>query len=164
MFPAVVFLMARACRQSYGLYKLLITSFTIAMITGNIALDIIQVKADYLTRYCYGDRGTKALINYLRENIRNGDNVIACRDIVFYVDRKLPLLGDDIWYHPDAFIQVLQHPKTKYVIYSIGHNDIRQFFTTLHNPVVNTTLKRNFVKFQIGTYTIWTKKLYNIVG
>ncbi len=133
-----------------------IISLAITLFSSSMALDIIQAKAPYLTRYCYGESGTWELIEYLKKNKGEDGVTLATRDISYYMNE--PLLPDAVWYKPEKFLKKIEDRKVVNVVYSIAHNDIRQFKTTLNNPELKKVLQRDFIKKTIGTYTVWTRK------
>jgi hypothetical protein len=155
-FFVIVLLILKKYAKWYKFKAICIISLIITLISSSFALNIIQAKSNYLTRYCYGESGTWELIRYLRENERDNRITVATRDIAFYVDA--PLLPDAVWYNPDRFLKEIADYQVDNVVYSIGHNDINQFKTTLYNPKVQEKLRKHFIKKKIGTYSVWTRK------
>jgi hypothetical protein len=51
----------------------------------------------------------------------------------------------------------IKNPSVRFVVYSVGHNDIRQFKNVITNPEFMSELKTNFKLQKIGTYDIWER-------
>lgn len=131
----------------------------VLIISTNLSLDAIQCNAGYLVRYCYGDRGTQELINYLNENTKSGDRILATPDIIYYLkDKNIPYLPMHIGHALDSTIKIIKQPSVKFVVYSIGHNDIKQFREVFANLGFISEVKANFIVSQIGSYTIYKRK------
>ena len=58
--------------------------------------------------------------------------------------------------------QILQmdvrDPRVQFVVYSIGHNDIEQFRRIFLQPEFQQTLEKHFVRYTIGSYTLWERQ------
>lgn len=156
LFFVVVLFLLRKYTDWNNLKTTFIISLAITLISSSIALDIIQAKSPYLTRYCYGESGTWELIEYLKKNKGEDGVTVATRDISYYLGE--PLLPDAVWYNPEKFLKKIQDHKVVNVVYSIAHNDIRQFKSTIHKPELKKILQRDFIKKTIGTYTVWTRR------
>ena len=156
LFFIVVLFLLKKYTDWNNLKTTFITSLAITLISSSTAVDIIQAKSPYLTRYCYGEAGTWELIEYLKKNKREDGVTLATRDISYYMNE--PLLPDAVWYKPEKFLKKIEDHKVLNVVYSIAHNDIRQFKKTLYNPRVQEVLQTHFIKREIGTYSVWTRK------
>lgn len=139
-------------------HRLLVMGLGIALISSSLGMNIVQAKAGYLTRFCYGDQGTEEMLGFLKSHVNPGDLVVATRDIVYYVGNDLTFWGDSLWNSEERFNEVIQLPEVKYVIYSVGHHTIKQHLNTFYHPIVRNTLALNFMRSQIGTYAIWSRK------
>ncbi len=156
---AAVFLIVRAYKKGCGFISQAALGLAIMICAANISLSIIQAKADYSTRYCYGEKGTTELIKYLDENTKPGERVLATNDIIYYLrNKKVSYLPIDFWYDRDGVMNALQDPPVEFVVYSIGHNDVRQFREVFSDKKFITELKDKFLPGKIGTYTVWRRK------
>ena len=155
-FVVVVLFFLKKYTDWNNLKTTFIISLAITLISSSMALDIIQAKSPYLTRYCYGEAGTWELIEYLKKNKGEDGVTLATRDISYYMNE--PLLPDAVWYKPEKFLKKIEDYKVVNVVYSIAHNDIRQFKKTLYNPRVQEELQTHFIEREIGTYSVWTRK------
>jgi len=155
-FVVVVLFFLKKYTDWNNLKTTFIISLAITLISSSMALDIIQAKSPYLTRYCYGEAGTWELIEYLKKNKGEDGVTLATRDISYYMNE--PLLPDAVWYKPEIFLKKIEDHKVVNVVYSIAHNDIRQFTKTLYNPKVQEELQTLFIEKEIGTYSVWTRK------
>lgn len=155
-FFVIVLFFLKKYANWYKFKAICIISLIITLISTSFALNIIQAKSNYLTRYCYGESGTWELIEYLKKNKGENGVTVATRDIAYYVNS--PLLPDAVWYNPDEFLKEIEDYQVDNVVYSIGHNDVNQFTTTLYNPKVQEVLQEQFIKKKIGTYTVWARK------
>lgn len=157
----VIFAMIRTYAKKYTATEHILVTLVILILAANLSLNFIQSRAPYLKRYCYGEEGTKDLIKYLQRGLLPGDAVLVTCDIVYYLregGKEIPYFSDDSWYKLDKIKKIIEDPSVKFVVYSIGHNDITQFKEVILNPVFASELERNFVLRQIGTYKVWKRK------
>ncbi len=156
--PAAAALIRRVTQ--WPLRQAVAAALLIGMVTANLALDVRQAKADYLTRYGYGATGTEELIGYLRANVGPGDQLLATRELLFYY-----LPGDfadvpgSVWSDPETFHARLQDPQLRWVVYSIGQHEIGHFRKVFHAPSVRALLEGAFTPTQIGSYTVWERTI-----
>jgi hypothetical protein len=150
---AVMYLVSRRS----GLYRNCVVGLTAALLSLWLAMNIIQAKADYLTRYCYGDRETRQMISFLKSKMAPNDLVLATRDIVYYTNNGTPYWADSVWNSSVKFAETIKRPDVQCVVYGVGHHSISQYRNTFLNPAVIAILKGDYSKSQIGTYTVWTK-------
>lgn len=154
----IIVVTLRVWLKLYDWYRSLVVGLMVVTLSASVAMNVFQAKADYLTRFCYGDQGTEQLLVFLKTHAAQGDVVVACRDIVFYMDNNSPYRSDKLWYSWEQFVRVIQRPEVRYVVYSVGHNSIQQYRATFFHPTVEKTLSSDFLRSQIGTYTIWTRR------
>lgn len=141
-----------------GLYRNCVLGLMATLLSSWLAMNIIQAKADYLTRFCYGDRETKKMISFLKREISPNDVILATRDIVFYVKDELPCWDDSLWKSLIKFKETIERPDVRYVVFSVGHHSIVQYRDIFFHPEVVEKLEGGYSKSQIGTYTVWTRK------
>jgi 4-amino-4-deoxy-L-arabinose transferase-like glycosyltransferase len=139
------------------LYRNCVLGLTAALLSSWLTMDITQAKADYLTRFCYGDRETRRMISLLKSKMSPNDLVLATKDIVYYTNGGAPYWEDRVWNSSIKFSETIKRQDVRYVVYSVGHHTISQYRNTFLNPDVIAILKGNYSKSQIGTYTVWTK-------
>jgi len=158
--PAVaVFIIIKVYKGSSRWFEKIAVPLLIMICATNLSLDFMQARADYLVRYCYGEKGTKKLLRYLNDNTKLGEVVLAPNDIIYYLrDKKIPYLPSDFWYKLDTVREAIKLSSVKFVVYSIGHNDIKQFKEVLSHPEFISELREHFVFQGIGSYKVWRRK------
>ncbi|MDD5681549.1 MAG: hypothetical protein PHI59_09965, partial [Candidatus Omnitrophica bacterium] len=156
----IVFLIVKAYARNRKLITRILITLLIMIFGANLALDVIHRRASYMTRYCYGEEGTEDLIEHLHRNLAAGDAVLATCDIIYYLRQKghdVSYISDAVWYHTDDIEKIIGDPSVRFVVYSVGHNDINQFKSTILNPAFQAGLKRRFARQEVGTYTVWQR-------
>jgi hypothetical protein len=141
-----------------GLYRNCVVGLMATLLSSWLAMNIIQAKADYLTRYCYGDRETSNMLSFIKSKISPNDVILATRDIVYYVKDELPCWDDSLWKSSAKFEGMVERPDVRYVIYSVGHHSISQYRDIFFHPKVRGRLEDAYSKSQFGTYTVWARK------
>lgn len=157
----VIFSLVKTFKKNYRLVEVVILTLIILTLSSNLSLNFIQVKAKYLVRYCYGAEGTEELINFLDKNVSPGEIVLAPNDIIYYLNLKnkeLPFTTVLFWYNTKEVVRRVKSSKTKFVIYSVTHNDLRQFKTAFSNREFLLNLQNDFIFQKIGTYFVYTRK------
>jgi len=145
--------------------KVMITSIYVSVMCSNVSLDIIHMNAEYMTRYCYGERGTKELVEYLNTVMVLDDIVLATPNITYFLkNERNPYFPNKVWNDKQKFLQIIGKRDVRFVVYSIGHNTIRQFSQVFRNPAVEEVLTKNFSMKKIGTYSVWEKKKSRVRG
>lgn len=132
----------------------------IILITGNnLALNITQSKAGYNTVYCYGARGTKEVVEFLKPRSNKKDFIFAPNEIIWGTNPSLSSYKSN-HFLKDAklFLEIFQYYQPVAVVYGISSNTIKQYQQVFNNKEVQSYLKRNFIPYDIGSYTVWLKK------
>ena len=141
------------------LYRNCVLGLTAALLSSWLAMDITQAKADYLTRFCYGERETRQTVSFLKSKMSPNNLVLATRNIVYYTNGGAPYWEDSVWNSSVKFAETIKRPDVQYVVYGVGHHSISQYRNTFLNPDVIAILKGDYSNSQIGTYTVWSKKM-----
>jgi 4-amino-4-deoxy-L-arabinose transferase-like glycosyltransferase len=136
----------------------LILALALSLFAYSAALDVIQARAGYLTRYGYGGRGTAETIALLKESTEPGDFVFAPAELVFGLgDRSAPYPPNEAWTAEEVLTRVLSRPDTKAFVYGIPTNTGLQAEFAARNPRVSQLLAARFRKRVVGSYTIWLR-------
>lgn len=129
-----------------------------------LSMNILQAKADYHTVYCYGGRGTKEVVSFVRKMKTRSKSIVATQDIFYNIDEEEFLTSPDyrfsnaIFSSPKKFMAVIKDKKPDFIIFSISSNTVEQYHKVFDNPEVIDFLKRYFLRKEIGSYTIWVRK------
>jgi len=133
-------------------------AFFVLILSSNLAMAFTQRSADYLTGFCYGTRGMADVIRYVDSNIILGDKVLAPNDILYYLQaKKVPYLKEDFWEDLDRLLQAIRQSKAKFVVYSIGHNNIEQFKNVFLKKEFTQMLAKYYRLIQIGSFNVWER-------
>ena len=124
----------------------------------NISLTFIQLKADYNTVYCYGARGVRETAEFVRTHTDVSDRIFAPLEIIWLANEDLSsyLFGPDLW-DQDIFLQAIKEDDTQCVVYGITGNTVEQYRRIFHTGEVQQFLKDNYMRRDIGSYTVWYK-------
>ncbi len=128
------------------------------ILSANLSLDFIQRNAKYRVGFCYGEEGTAELLNLLNRETASGETVLAANDIIYYAKKnKKEYLPLNFWYRLENVIAQVRLKHPKFVVYSIGHNDIRQFKEVFLSQEFVSAMRSNYYSRQVGTYIVWEK-------
>jgi len=160
-------------QPKHGLLKTLVLSLLIVTVSANMALNIMQAQADYDTGFGYGSKGTEELLDFFEENL--GSNSVILADIGItcnYNIRKGKMVTPyslGIWKYPyssgnaqkdsQLFISTMRKKGVECVVYDISTNTAYQIKKVLQSREVQSFLQHNFERTQIGTYTVWLRKV-----
>ncbi len=143
--------------KNSNLHRNFVFGLMAALLSSWLAMDITQAKADYLTRFCYGEAGTRQMISFIKNKITPNALVLATRDIVYYTKGGAPYWADSVWNSSLKFTEAIKRPDVRYVVYGVGHHSSSQYRDTFLNPDVIAILKCDYSKSEIGTYEVWEK-------
>ncbi len=129
-----------------------------------LSLNILQAKADYHTIYCYGGRGTKEAISFLKKINLKTSHILATQDISFNINQERYLrepnyqLLNRYCLDPKKFIWFITDREADCIAFSISSNTVEQYLKVFHHSLVINFLEKDFKKKEIGSYTIWVRK------
>jgi len=128
------------------------------ILSGNLSLDFIQRKADYRVGFCYGEEGTGELLGLLGRETVPGETILAANDIIYYAENNIKeYLPLDFWYRLDDVLSQVKLKHPKFVIYSVGHNDIRQFKEVFLSHEFVSQMQSGYSFRKVGTYQVWER-------
>lgn len=134
-------------------------------LAGGLAQNTLQFKADYATRFCYGEKGTLELISYLKAETQDSSQIVAPNDILYYVrNKKGPFLPLGIWSDRQKLLSTVEKNKAKFLVYSIGHSTIAQFKEVFRDADFLERMKAEFTVRQIGSYIVWERRRSGLPG
>ena len=134
-----------------------ILSFFLLTFSYHAAVGSRQMLAPYLTGAAHGDRGTKEMIAFLKERARSPGILLADMDIIYHLDGKFPHVHYTAWKSVGHLSRELQRREVQGLVYSVGHNEVKELSEVFSAPEVQTILNRYFAKTEIGTFTIWLR-------
>ena len=163
LFPlSILFFVGRLYRREFSLLKILTISLLITTISASLSLDILQAKADYLTAYYYGGRGTNEVINFIKTHVDVDGLILAPPETIYYSNNRnysYYFLRDALKkMDPAEFIKAMSDEKVVCVVYGICSQTVDHFNKILNILPVQRMLQDRFYRKDIGSYTIWLRK------
>jgi hypothetical protein len=164
----ILYILPFFCVSAVLLIKKANTMFYRALFVWTIAscfsLNILQAKADYQTVYCYGGKGTKEALSFLRKLKSEGKSILTTEDIYYNIDEKAFMASYDYclskkdYLGHEAFILAVKSKKPDCIVSSISSNTVEQYRSIFNNPKILDFLKGDFSRKGIGSYSIWIRK------
>lgn len=136
-------------------------SLFILLVSTNLAMNIMQMKADYNINFGYGGKGTRELFNFLEKNLNSNSVVLATYDVVYnYNIRKgvSPYFPNKVFKSSQLFIETAEKERPQCIVIGIPVNGVYTMYQVFKNQEVQSFLQQNFEKIQIGSYTIWMRR------
>lgn len=136
-------------------------SLFILLVSTNLAMNIMQMKADYNINFGYGGKGTRELFNFLEKNLDSNSVVLANYDVVYnYNIRKgvSPYFPNKVFKSSQLFIETAEKERPQCIVIGIPVNGVYTMYQVFKNQEVQSFLQQNFEKIQIGSYTIWMRR------
>ncbi|MEW6618450.1 MAG: glycosyltransferase family 39 protein [bacterium] len=139
-------------KRDYNLLKVITLGTFLSLISANISLDLIQKKAIYSTRYCYGEKGFKEATSYLKKSIKPNELVLTQYDIayasniyLFIEIGKLPFWTGGNY---KSLEETISNPQIKWIIVRKSFYDQIDYDPS---PILKTRFKleKNFGDFDI---------------
>lgn len=129
----------------------------IMLISANLSQNILQAKVRYHTVYCYGGKGTREVIDFLKNqpNEKKLKIIIAPPEIGYYTG--IPLLKVNFDSRKE-FINALKTSEVDAVIYGICSNTVDQYIKTFNSQLVQRFFSEYFMRTEIESYTVWLRK------
>lgn len=75
-------------KEKYSFYYTIVFSMFITIIVSSIYIDYVQAKADYSTKWGYGESGFLETSKYIREHTSEDDLIISRSSIAYYAQRR----------------------------------------------------------------------------
>ncbi len=140
----------------------LFTGILFLMLGTNTALIYLQARAPYQTGYSYGAQGTREAAEYILKTVPRESKIIAPSEIIYYVKpQPTSYQFDSFWSSPLQIMQQLNSPETACFVYGIASNTVDQVRLITSNGPITNILRRNYSHTKIGSYEIWTVKVYD---
>ncbi len=148
-----------------SLKELLVIAALFVLVTSNISMSLHQSKADYSTRYYYGERGLNEVVNYVSAN-HNGQLIFARKDIGWLSGAK--------WYQADGFLAegnstglkhfkgILRTSKPFMVVISYRRSNIRNnaYLRKITNEILNPS--GYYLQRKIGDFEVFKRTLISL--
>ncbi len=146
-------LLAGALRRRDSMW--LARGLVVVTLASFLALDIHQARADYLTGYSYGERGTSEAIAYVGKHLATGREIVACKDLVFHTSRR-GYMQDWRWTDRDYILARLSSATTQFAVMGIQQTTADQLRRMWLDPDFVEAL-RAYHRIRIGSYFIWER-------
>jgi len=75
-------------KEKYSTYYTIVVSMFITIIASSVYIDYIQAKADYSTKWGYGEKGILETSRYIKEHTSEDDIIISRGCIAYYAQRR----------------------------------------------------------------------------
>lgn len=140
-------------------YPRLKVSLAAAFCVISLGMLLAQASAPYYVGYCYGEKETEAVVDYLKKSTTGRDlRMIVPNDIFYNVaSEKVEYRLDRFWNNRAAMLSELGKPGPACFVYSIGHNTISQFKNSFLDREIQALLRANYRETRLGSYFIWEK-------
>lgn len=157
LFPAVLFTFSLRVPQVKLLDRAVAAIF-IALISSNIALSLVQRRANYCLTYAYGTEGAQELRAFLNaENIRDVytslEGFITNVDGVTFHGTYLPVQKNAA-----TFLAFFKSAQLPCYICGLASNPVSQLKTVLGNKDVLLYLRSNYHEHIFGSYHVFLRK------
>ena len=123
----------------------------------SLSLNVIQARADYLTHYSYGEKGTREMLAHCSERLTKGKKVLSCMDVVYHLADH-DYMEDWNWNEKDFMLERLNDRDTQLVVMGLNHNTLAQHRRMTGDAEFKEILERRFTRSRIGSYIIWERK------
>ena len=126
-------------------------------ISMNMATDLLQLRANYFTVYCYGGEITKGFYDHFKDKNLRRENVLATGD-VWYLLGIRQRTTHRAWENHAAFVETVTIQKPDYIIYGISSNTLGQYQNIFNNKDIVAFLAECYDRNEYGSFTVLSRR------
>jgi hypothetical protein len=156
--PVIIGLLLRLLFPKNPLSGILAATLLVCTIGYSLGMDISQARAAYVTRYCYGERGTVELASLVRQLSLNQSAIVPEHIQILAGVQTDRLIPPGFWNNVTGVVHALENPDAKLFAYSVSYNTIEQVRNFRRNEKLNKTLITGFTYKRIGTFDTWQRE------
>jgi hypothetical protein len=126
-----------------------------------MALNVIQARTEYDTRFGYGARGSKEVVEMLEDKVAPGSDIFAEIGLTCSYNirgGKSEYASIAFWSEEEKFLQAIENSTPSSIIYGPASNTVQQMTEVLGAPEIQRYLARYYEETKVGSYTVWFKK------
>ncbi len=156
--PVIIGLLLRLLFPKNPLSGILAAALLVCTIGYSLGMDISQVRAAYVTRYCYGERGTVELASLVRQLSLNQSAIVPEHIQILAGVETDRLIPPGFWNNVTGVVHDLENPDVKLFAYSVSYNTVGQVRNFRRNEKLKKTLTTGFNYKKIGTFDTWQRE------